>query len=288
MSTLSRPDERPLTDLLREPGPAERNPRQFLRRRRWVERSLAVAAPVVLFGLWELAGQLGVIDVRFFPPPTQIAGDAVGLVRDGDLQSHLLISTRRVLLGFALGSFVGVVAGILLGISRLARAAFEPLLSALYTVPKLALLPLLLLIFGVGETPKILLIAITVFFFMWISTMTAIVAVPGGYREAATAFDASGYQMFRHVLLPAALPQVFVGLRLSAGVAVLVLVGAEFVQGNTGIGYLIWHSWTLFLAGRMYVGIIVVATLGVVFMGVVVQIGRWVTPWDRSGRTGIT
>jgi ABC-type nitrate/sulfonate/bicarbonate transport system permease component len=178
----------------------------------------------------------------------------------------------------------GGVVGFLLGSSRLARAAFEPTLNALYTVPKLALLPLLLLIFGIGEEPKIILIAMTVFFFMWISTMEAVATLSEGYGEAARSFRAGWWTRFRHVTFPAVLPQIFVAMRVSAGVAVLVLVGAEFVQGGNGIGYLIWNSWSLFLADRMYVGITVVALMGVVFSAVIAAVGRAVMPWNSQSR----
>lgn len=241
--------------------------------------ALSWATPALFLIIWELTSRAGWLDERFFPSPSTIVRAGGDLIETGVLQHDTYMSAMRVILGFALGTFVGVMAGLALGVSRLCRAAFEPFLSALYTVPKLAILPLLLLIFGIGEVPKILLVAMTVFFLIWISTMEAILAIPEAYQEAARSFGARGWTMFRHVTWPALMPQLFVAMRLSIGTAVLVIVGVEFVQSDDGLGYRIWHSWSLFAAKQMYVGICVVAVLGLVFSLIVKLIGRMMTPW---------
>lgn len=267
-----------------EPSAAEVDPQRYRRRRTRIERGLAWLVPALLISFWQLAAEAGWIDLRLFPSPWRIVESGRDLIESGQLQDELLLSTRRILIGFALGVTSGAIAGFLLGSSRLARAAFEPTLNALYTVPKLALLPLLLLIFGIGEQPKLILIAMTVFFFMWISVMEAVSSISEGYREAALSFRAGPWLRFSQVVFPAVLPQLFVAMRVSAGVSVLVLVGAEFVQGGNGIGYLIWNSWSLFLADRMYVGIVVVALMGVIFSMIIQAVGRFLTPWEGAGR----
>jgi sulfonate transport system permease protein len=258
--------------------------RGYVRRRRQLERSLAVGVPVLIVLAWWGGTAGGAIDTRFFPSPSTVWDTAWELISDGELQDQVWVTTKRVVPGFLLGVVTGGAVGVLLGVSRLTRAALEPTLSALYTVPKLAFLPALLLIFKFGDTPKILVVAITVFFFMWISTMTAVATVPSGYREALQSFGASRWQMFRHVLLPASLPQIFVAMRLSAGISVLTIVGVEFVQGGTGIGDLIWKSWQMFLPGRTYVGIVTVALFGLVFSMLVQLAGRLCTPWAPNER----
>jgi NitT/TauT family transport system permease protein/sulfonate transport system permease protein len=283
-----QPSERAEVEF--RPTAAEIDPVGYFRTRRLAELGLAVGVPALLLALWQLAASQDWIDTRFFPAPSTIVSTAKELIDSGELQHDVFVSVRRVLFGFALGVLSGTVAGTAMGMSRWLRAAFEPLLDALYTVPKLAMLPLLLMIFGVGDTPKILLIAITVFFFMWIASMAAVMAVPGGYREAIRSLGAGRWSEFRHVLFPAALPQIFVAMRVSAGVSVLVLVGAEFVQGNDGIGHLIWFSWSLFIARRMYVGIVVVAVLGLLFAMLIQAIPRRIVPWasedELSGGRG--
>jgi NitT/TauT family transport system permease protein/sulfonate transport system permease protein len=267
--------------VVREPGREELNPRHYRRRRKRIERTLAVVVPAAMLAIWQLASNRGAINPRYFPAPTTIWTTGVDLVRDGVLIDDMVVSFRRVLIGFFIGSIAGTAGGILLGASRLARAALEPTIYALWTVPKLALLPLLLLVFGIGEAPIVVLIAINCFFLMLIPTIAAITSVADPYREAASAFGATSLEELVHVLLPAAIPQIFVALRLTAGASILVLVGAEFVQGDDGLGHLIWHSWSLFMADRMYVGIVVVAVSGALFTMAIAAVGRWLTPWDN-------
>jgi ABC-type nitrate/sulfonate/bicarbonate transport system permease component len=270
------------TVLRRRPGLAELQPARYQRRRRLIDTALAWGVPIVLIGLWELGADRGLFRVQFFPAPSAIVAEGVSLVKSGELQSNLAISLERVAIGLALGVAAGAIVGLVMGMSHLVRAALDPLLSALYTVPKLALLPVFLLIFGLGEVPIDLSIAVSVFFFMWISTMEAILAVGEGYREVASSFGATRWQMFRHVLLPATLPGMMVALQLSAGVSVLVMVGVEFVMGSDGIGNMIWLSWSLFLATKMYVGIVVVAVLGLVMIRLVRLLTRFVVPWASA------
>lgn len=242
--------------------------------------------PVLLLVVWEIGAAVGLLDVRLFPAPSTIAGTAWELVRDGQLQSELMVSTWRVAAGFALGSGLGVIVGAATGLSATVRRLLEPTLAAVYTVPKLALLPLLLIIFGVGNTPKVLLIAMAAFFIVWIATMAAFTGIPRGYRDAAISFGASRWVLLRHVLVPAVLPQIFTGLRLAAGISVLMMVGAEFVQGGDGIGNLIWASWNLFMADRMYVGIVTVALMGLAATRLIEIIGRRIFPWAPEAQDG--
>ncbi|MER7278735.1 ABC transporter permease [Dactylosporangium sp. NPDC000244] len=251
------------------------------RNRRIAEIVLGFGAPIVLFVVWQIAATSGAINPLFFPAPTKVWDAALELIKSGELFQHLWVSLTRVLIGCGMGVVTGVAAGVALGASRWVRATLEPLLSALYTVPKLAVFPLLLLIFGLTDTALNVAIGMTVFFFMWVSTMTAFLAVSPGHREVAQSFDAGPWQTFRHVMFPAALPQMFIGLRMSVSVAVLMMVGVEFTQANKGIGYLIWYSWTLFQAPRMYVGIVAVALMGLLLSNIVKWVSLLVLPWAR-------
>jgi len=200
------------------------------------------------------------------------------------LWTDVLATLRRVVLGFAIGGLVGFLAGAVTGLSRLARSALEPMLSALYVVPKLALLPVFITIAGLGEPPVIVMVSWTVFFYIWIYTMEAFTQIPEGYREAARSLNVGRRAMFRHVLLPAALPHLFVAMRVAISVAILVIVAAEFVVGTTGLGYVIFDSRRLFMNDRMYVGIVTVALLGVILATMITWIGRRLTPWAEQGR----
>ena len=238
--------------------------------------------PLLLLVGWEAASKAGALDPLFFPAPTDLWSTTTKLWGNGQMEHLLWVSFRRVLEGFVLGSAAGLILGIGIGSVRIVRSALQPLVYALWTIPKLALLPLLLLFFGLGETPVIVLIAIECMFLVLIPTITAVVTVPAPYVEAARSFDASRWQMLRYVTLPAALPQMFVALRLSAGASVLVMVAAEYVNGKSGIGFFIFNSWQLFATKQMYVGIITVAVAGALFTLLVSGIASYFTRWQRA------
>lgn len=177
------------TVLVRRPGPQELHPVRTHRRRRTLELALAIAVPLVLVLLWQLAAARSWIDDRVYPAPSTILADGWDRAADGDLWPDVWATLKRVLGGYAIGTAAGYALGLLMGSLSLVRAALEPLLDALYVVPKLALLPVFLNMFGLGEGPQIALVAATVFFFVWISTMAAVLAVPIGHRDAYQVFE---------------------------------------------------------------------------------------------------
>ncbi|MCX4813724.1 ABC transporter permease [Streptomyces sp. NBC_01239] len=270
--------------LVRRPGPHELHPVRAHRRRRALELALAVAVPLALVLWWQLAATQGWIDPRVYPSPSTILSDGWSRAAAGDLWPDVWATTRRVLGGYAIGTAAGYTLGLLMGSLSLVRAALEPLLDALYVVPKLALLPVFLNMFGLGEGPQVALVATTVSFFVWISTMSAVVAIPSGHRDGGQVFGATPWQMFRHVLLPASLPAVLVGARIAAGVAVLVIVASEQIAATNGLGHLIFDSRALFQNDVMFIGIVCVAVLGVVFSELVRMAGRLLTPWAPRDR----
>ncbi|WP_063766262.1 ABC transporter permease [Streptosporangium amethystogenes] len=267
------------TMLIRRPGVAELHPVRT--RRRWTvtKVALGVSVPVLFVLAWQLSAVFEWVDPYLYPPPSRLGPALVTLWEEGKLVDATVTSVRRIILGYLLGAGAGVVVGFLMGMSRALRAALEPFSWAWYTVPKLALLPIFLTIFGFGDTSVVVLIAVTVYFFVWISVMSAVMAVPAGYREAALMLRANSWEMFRQVLLPAALPEIFVGLRIAAGVSVLILVGIEFVISDQGLGYLIEQGRTLLLLEQSYVGILLVALVGYLFALLVKFIGRLFIRW---------
>lgn len=269
----------PMREMVRRPTAADRDPVRALRRWRFTKAALGISVPVGFVVLWQLSSTLNWVDRSLYPAPTAVASALVDLWNEGTLQSATLTSVRRIALGFSLGAGAGILTGFLMGMSRYLRAALEPFSWAWYTVPKLALLPVFLTIFGFGELAVVMLIAITVYFFVWISVMAAVTAVPSGYRDAVVTLNASRWQVFRHVIFPAVLPEIFVGLRISAGVSVLMLIGVEFVLGGNGLGFLIEQGRTLLLLEQSYAGIVFVAALGYIFALIVKWIGSALTPW---------
>jgi sulfonate transport system permease protein len=284
-AAAARASERPaprLQVVRRVPRRTLQQREAHVRRTRILHIALGTAVPIALLLLWEIASATGLLDERVFPRPTQIAVQSWELITSGRLPEDVWATTRRILAGFAIGTVLGFLVGAGMGASRTVRAALDPLLSALYVIPHLTMLPIFLSIFGFGEAPLIALITTACFFYVWIGTMTSLIRVPTGYLEAAHSLGISRRQGFRSVLLPAILPQLFVSLRMAMAVSVLMTVAAEFIIGGTGLGYLIFNSGQLLINGWMYAGIVTVSLLGLLLTGAVTLVGRWVTPWERT------
>jgi ABC-type nitrate/sulfonate/bicarbonate transport system permease component len=267
--------------IVLEPGAAERNPRAKDLRDKVLVRVLGVAIPVGLIALWQLAASQNWIDVRFFPAPSTIWRNWGNLLAGNLYWQDLWASVQRIVYGFLLGAGAGLLLGLAIGRLRILRQSLEPLIVGLYSIPTLAILPLLLLIFGIGETSKVMLIAISVFFVVLINTIGALENISVGHIEAGKSFGLGRVGMIRHVILPAALPQILVGLRLSAVIAVLLVIGAEFVAADRGLGYLIWNSWNIGIPSYMYIGIASIACLGLIANFLLRLLETVLIPWNR-------
>jgi NitT/TauT family transport system permease protein len=252
---------------------------RFLRRR---DVLLSILTPIAFLVLWEVAAATGLIDSRVFSAPTLIFQTAIEMIRDGSLFVHSWATIYRLVVGFIIGAAVGIGMGLLMGLWRPLRAAFGPMFTALYALPMIAILPLLLLVFGLTETPRILAVAISVFFVLQINTTAAVIQIDDGVLEAARSYNARGWRLFTSVLLPASLPTILTGMRVAAGMAVTVVTAVEFVAANEGLGFLIWNSWQLFQPSVMYVGLVAVAILGAVVTFGLVWLERVVTPWKYA------
>ncbi|MBI2371532.1 MAG: ABC transporter permease [Deltaproteobacteria bacterium] len=247
--------------------------------------SFQILSPLAALLVWEAGVAAGLMDRRFFPAPSTIFVALGQLLGTGELLDHLIISLSRMAAGFLLGSIPGILLGLLMGWFRLLRALLDPLVAATFPVPKIAILPLVMLIFGIGELSKVVIIAIGCFYLVLISSMAGVRNIDPVLIEAARNFGARGRRMFWKVVLPSTLPAIFTGLRLSLGVSLIVIVAAEFVAANRGIGYLIWISWQTLTTEHMYVGILVIGILGILFTYGLERLGKAVMPWSVDFRT---
>jgi len=250
----------------------------------WLYRWTSYLSPWLVILAWEVAVRSGMLDQRFFPPPTKVAIVLVELIQSGELFDHLSISLVRILIGFTLGAIPGIVIGMAMGWFRFIRAFLDPIVAALYPIPKIALLPLFLVIFGLGEGGKIAIVATSVFFVVLVTTFQGVLRLDPILIQAGQNMGAHGWKLFAKVIFPATLPIIFTGLRLGFGVSLLVIVAAEFVSARAGIGYLIWISWSTLSLGEMYAGIVVIAILGLLSTAGLEQLGRRVMPWAESAQ----
>ncbi len=243
---------------------------------------IGLISPIVLLAAWEIAARMGIINVAFFPAPSTILATAFAQAQTAQFWDDLAISMQRIGVGLVMGAVPGILVGLAMGLFRPVRDAFDPLIAALFPIPKIALLPLLLLIFGLGETSKYVTIAINVFFLMTINTFAGVVGTPKIYFDVAQNLRASRLSTYLTVALPGALPGIFTGLRICMGTALILLVAVEFSTADSGVGYRIWWAWTVFWVDTMYVGFLVIALLGLAFSRAVDAVERRVIPWHRK------
>ncbi|MCX6499415.1 MAG: ABC transporter permease [Arthrobacter sp.] len=243
--------------------------------------ALSIASPVVLLLLWEVASRSGMVDARFFPAPSGVFLALAKRLTGSELWGHIGISLSRIVIGFLIGAVPAVILGLAMGLSAVIRAIVQPLVDATFPVPKLAILPLFILIFGLGEGSKYMVLAVAVFFIVLVNTAAGVRAIDTTQLEVGASFGASRTIMFFYIALPGAVPFILSGLKLGMNVALLVIVAVEFTGASSGIGYLIWNSWQVFKVEQMYVGLVVTALFGFGFAGLFALLERVSMPWKR-------
>ncbi|MFS8198379.1 ABC transporter permease [Streptomyces sp. CWNU-52B] len=236
--------------------------------------------PVLMLISWEMSARLGWTDPRFFGQPTTVAEQAVADIREGLLWDEARVTLFRLVVGFLLGSAAGVAVGLVLSQSTVLRWVFEPIIRALYVVPKLALLPIFLLVFGIGETPKLVFVGLGTFYIVAFTTLAAATMIPVSYHEVTRSYGLSRWQTFRWMIFPACLPQIVSSLRIATGISTLLVIAVEFVSSNDGLGHYTWHAWQLFLPERMYVGVVTISVIGVLFSVLVGAVGKRLVRWS--------
>lgn len=240
--------------------------------RRWV-------SPVVIVLAWQVLCGAGVISEDKIASPAQIGATAWQLTRDGTLGDATLVSVQRVLAGFAVGAVIGLVLAVVAGLSRIGEDAVDPPMQMLRTLPHFGLIPLFIVWMGIGEAPKIALIAMGVAFPLYLNTFAGIRSIDRKMSEAAVTMGLTRRQRLRHVVVPGALPQALVGLRQSLGVAWLSLIVAETVSADSGLGYLINHAREFLQTDVIVVGLAVYSVLGLATDSLVRLIERRALAW---------
>ncbi len=278
------------------------------------ERCLTLAFPVLLLLSWELLVKAGILNPRWFPPPSKIMSafwdmaisydrftktsllgrpwllpqkfseEGWGGVLSLANESHLLLTLFRVFAGFLFGAVPGIAIGVVMGMNRTVRLMLDATMSAIYVLPKIAIFPLMMLIFAnpFGEGPKIAVVAVASFFLVAINTMAGVRDIEKVYFDSGRNYGANRRQMFRHVIVPGALPVIFAGLRLALGTAIIATVAIEFVRAKKGAGFLILYYWEVMMPEKMYASLVVVMLLGITLNFCLEWAGRRIMPWRRD------
>jgi ABC-type nitrate/sulfonate/bicarbonate transport system permease component len=247
------------------------------------DRLINIVSPIGLLLLWELASLVGMLDARFFPAPSSILKTLITLSSSGELWANVGASLQRLFWGFLLGGVPALVLGISMGLSPLLRAIVDPLVSATYPIPKSAIMPLLLLIFGLGEGSKVVMVAIGVFYPVLINSMAGVMEINKIYLDVGQNFRASRWSMFRTIALPGALPLIMSGVKLGVGMGLILIAIAEMIGAKSGLGYMIWNAWEILSVEVMYAGLISIAILGFLLSLLLNELERVLIPWKTRG-----
>lgn len=223
---------------------------------------LVLWLPVGILALWQILASQQILNALFFPAPTLVLSAGWGMLKSGELGTQVGATLSRMFTGAGIGALLGLACGLAMGAAAPVRRSLEPIVSALNSTPKLALLPMLMLFTGIGETARIVPIALSCFIQLAMHGLDAVRSVNQAYIELARNYGARRGSMLRRVYLPASLPQIFTGLRLALGRALVLTISVEMLSSTNGLGSMIWMAWQTFSTDKLYIGIFAAAILG--------------------------
>jgi sulfonate transport system permease protein len=254
----------------------------WLRTWRTPEVFLRLLSPIALLCIWELASQLGWIPQRIIAAPSQIGGTLWAMIVSGELGKHLLVSLQRALLGLSIGVSIGVVAALITGLSKRGEVILDSPMQMLRTIPSLALVPLFILWFGIGEFTKIALIVTGTTFPVYLNLFSGIRNIDPKLIEAANTLGLNRRELIWHVILPGSLPSFFVGLRYSLGISWLALVFVEQINTTAGIGFLASDARDFMRTDVIVICLLIYSVLGLLIDGLIRTLERFALAWRPS------
>jgi len=244
------------------------------------------AVPVLLLALWQAASRFGWLSSRILPEPLAVLNAFWTLAQSGELYRHVSVSLGRAVYGFVVGGGLGLLLGLLTGTFRSAETLLDTTLQMVRNIPALALIPLVILWFGIEETAKLFLVAIGVFFPVYLNTFHGIRSVDKDLIEMARSYGLSGWPLYRDVILPGALPSILVGVRFSLGLVWVLLIVAETISAQAGIGYMTMNAREFLQTDVVVVGILLYAVLGKLADVLAKWIERTTLRWHPAYQSG--
>jgi NitT/TauT family transport system permease protein len=239
---------------------------------------LAFAA--VVGAAWQIASLVGWAAPLYFPAPSVIIRTLARLTASGELQVHLAVTLERLLVGVLVGGVPGLLLGLLMGWSARAHQQLDPIVAALHPIPKIAIFPVLMILFGIGEVPKILVIAVAAFFPMTINTMTGVRQISPIHFEVAANYGASRWRVLTGVVLPGALPLILAGARLALNSALVLTIAVELVAAEEGLGAVMWMARETLRTEELYAMLGVICVIGIGLNFLLQQLAARFVPWQ--------
>src|SRR6185369_15896911 len=242
-------------------------------------RGAALITFVVIIAVWEGIVRAGWVSPIFLPAPDAIVKALYDLIATGTLWQHLAPSLARIIVGWSVGTLFGLCAGFAIGVWSLSRAVGIPIVSALFPIPKIALLPLLILWLGIGELSKVTTIALGVFFPTAIATFSAIDGVQRNLIRMAQSFNLPAVDVLRKIVLPGALPGILSGFRITASIALILLVSAEMIGAEHGVGAFVLQAGNLMQTDQLLAGVVILSLLGLAIGTGLTRLEKWLLRW---------
>jgi NitT/TauT family transport system permease protein len=242
---------------------------------------LSLASFLFILLAWEMVSRRQWVPPLFLPAPSAILAEGWAMVKTGLILKHILASLSRILWGFLLACSLGIIIGILIGFFSIPEALGNPIIAATFPIPKIAILPLLILWLGIGEASKVAVIVLGVFFPMVINVYTGVKNVDPLLIKAALSLGSNRLRIIRKVVFPSILPMIFAGMKLGMGIALLLVVAAEMVAADAGIGFMILNAADLMETKKLMVGLIILSLLGIFFNWLFQRLERLVIPWKK-------
>ncbi|MBD7944845.1 MULTISPECIES: ABC transporter permease [Psychrobacillus] len=272
-------DEKGLVDRDYEPYETEQKEWKKQQLRERGKQLLTITSPILILILWEVFSRTGILDIRFFPPPSAIVSTFFELATNGMLWTHVSVSLYRIAMGFLLGVIPGVVIGLLMGLYAPIRHFISPIVMAFMPIPTLALMPIIIILFGIGDFSKVVTIAGSVFFPVVINTVAGVLNIDQVHLDVAKNYGASPKNFFVKIAFPGALPVMLEGIQMGQAIALLTIVAAEMMGATSGIGFLIWTSYKAFMLKEMFVGLVLISFFGFLFSLLLRGLQKRIVPW---------
>jgi ABC-type nitrate/sulfonate/bicarbonate transport system permease component len=244
------------------------------------ELVIPLATSLALLAVWEILARAGFLRAAFFPPPTNIVSTLLGLSAGGELWVHIGTTLGRLIASFLIAVIPGTALGIAMGWWLGMRTAVDPLVRLLFPIPSIAFFPVVIFYLGLSEWGLLLTAAITPFLLIAVQSASAVETLERTLLEAGRNYGASGWRLFTRVILPAALPRLFIGYRLALGVGFIVTVAVEMVAAKHGLGGFLWHSWQILRIEEMYVGLMLIGLLGILVTYGLEALADRLMPWQ--------